>query len=102
MIALIVVASILLSVFLVLRFAAPQTYLFKCLLFVDLFAAALIFRDADVTISSMTGLELKKAKPALWARVLGGVLNKIQPGHCTMAITDDIARAEAAVKLLKS
>lgn len=90
-----------LAAYAVLKYAGHKTYLFRVLLFLDMFAAALIFRDADVTISSMTGLELKKPEPARWAKLLGGLLNHLQPNHCEMAITDDVARAKQAITLLQ-
>lgn len=78
-----------------------NTYVFKALLYVDIFVCALVWRDADITISSMTGLELRKPKPRRWARVLGWVLNHLQPGHCEGAIAHDIDRAETALQILK-
>jgi hypothetical protein len=81
--------------------AFDNTYVFKSLLYLDMFLCALIWRDADVTISSMTGLELKRPKPRLWARLLGGALNRIQKDHCQKAIRSDIARAQAALAILE-
>jgi hypothetical protein len=81
--------------------AFDNTYLFKSLLYVDMFLCALIWRDADITISSRTGLELRRAKPRVWARSLGWVLNHIQTGHCESAIRSDIARAQAALAILE-
>lgn len=66
----------------------------------DIFAASLIWRDYGVTISAMTGLELRKPQPAKWAKILGAVLNWISPGHCESAIASDRLRAHQALKIL--
>lgn len=78
-----------------------NTYVFKVLLYFDMFIGACIWRDSDVTISSFTGLELRKAKPRLWARLLGGALNWLQAGHCESAILHDTGRANEALAILK-
>lgn len=76
-------------------------YAFKVLLYFDMFIGAIIWRDSDVTISSFTGLELRKPKPRWWAILLGRYfLEKIQKGHCESAITHDIGRAQAALEIL--
>jgi hypothetical protein len=77
-----------------------NTYVFKVLLYIDMFIAALIWRDSGVTISSFTGLALQRSTPPLWARLLGGFLNRLQPGHCASAIIHDRARAHAALVIL--
>jgi hypothetical protein len=77
-----------------------NTYVFKFLLAFDMFVAALLWRDDDVTISSYCGLELRKADPKWWARILGGALNWIQAGHCESAITHDQDRAVVALQIL--
>jgi hypothetical protein len=78
-----------------------NTYVFKVLLAIDIFVAALVWRDDDVTISSYCGLELRKVTPAWWATVLGRYfLEKIQAGHCESAITHDILRAKLALQIL--
>lgn len=76
-------------------------WIFKVLLYLDVFVCGVIWGDSDVTISSMTGLELRKPAPQWWAAALGGVLNRLQPGHCESAIAHDTARAQAAIQLLK-
>jgi hypothetical protein len=78
-----------------------KNYLYKVLLFVDIFFCALIFRDPDVTISAEVGLAMERAKPPVWAQILNWVLNKIQANHCATAILDDIARAQTAIEYLK-
>ena len=77
-----------------------QGYIYKILLFIDMFCCALVFRDPDVTISSETGLAMQRANPPRWAKLLNGILNKIQPGHCQMAIGADIQRAQMAIAYL--
>lgn len=67
---------------------------------VDILACTWIWRAYDVTISSMAGLELRKPKPRLWARWIGGALNWLQTGHCESAIAADIGRAKAALAVL--
>lgn len=68
---------------------------------VDILLCGWIWRDYDVTISSMTGLELrKKAGAARWAKVLGGFLNWIQTNHCELAVAADIERANQALGIL--
>lgn len=67
---------------------------------IDILACTIIWRDYDVTISSMAGLELRKASPRLWARVLGGLLNRLQTNHCEMAIAADTLRAFSALNIL--
>lgn len=67
---------------------------------VDILLCGWIWRDYDVTISSMTGLELRKAAPRWWARWLGAFLNWIQTNHCELAIIADTERANQALELL--
>lgn len=67
---------------------------------VDILACSWIWRDYDITISSMAGLEMRKPKPKLWARILGGALNLLQNGHCEMAIAADKTRAQGALQTL--
>lgn len=75
-------------------------YLFKVLLYIDMFVGALIWRDSGVTISSYCGLELRKPSPRWWARGLGGALNWIATGHCESAIAHDIGRSQEALAIL--
>ena len=77
-------------------------YAYKVLLFIDIFVCALVFRDPDVTISAETGLAMQRTTPPLWARALNAFLDFIQPGHCQMAIADDIIRAQTAIKYLQT
>ena len=76
-------------------------YAFKVLLYLDTFIAALIWRDSGVTISSYTGLALRRPTPPIWAIVLGRwVLNQLQANHCELAIEHDIIRAREALVIL--
>jgi hypothetical protein len=67
---------------------------------IDIFACTLIWRRYDLTISSMCGLQLRLSKPALWARLLGGMLNALQTNHCELAIAADSQRAETTLQML--
>ncbi len=77
------------------------SYIFKALIAIDMLASVLIFRDPDVTISALTGIELRKPNPKRWARILGWILNHLNANHTTNAIAHDIARANAALALLR-
>jgi hypothetical protein len=79
-----------------------KNYLYKVLLFLDIFICALVFRDPDVTISAEVGLAMERAQPPLWAKILNGILNTIQPNHCASAITADIRRAQTAIRYLET
>lgn len=66
----------------------------------DVAVQTVIWRDYDITISAQCGLEIRKAKPAAWARVLNWFLNKCEANHCELAITCDRERAYAAIGIL--
>ena len=66
----------------------------------DVFWACVVWRDYDITISSYTGLELRKPQPKLWARWLGWVLDHIQANHCNLAIQADTERCRDALVIL--
>jgi hypothetical protein len=68
---------------------------------IDICACGWIWRNYDITISSMCGLELRKIAPKKWAVILGGILNKIQANHCELAIAADIERAMQALGTLE-
>lgn len=72
----------------------------KVLLFFDMFICAVIWRESDITISSMTGLRFAKPSPPWWCRWLHAFLNAIQPDHCELAIENDAARCRAAYQTL--
>lgn len=67
---------------------------------IDILVCSWIWRDYDVTISAMAGLELRKPQPAQWAKILGGFLNWLQKGHCEGAIASDRLRAQQALAIL--
>lgn len=67
----------------------------------DVFWACVIWRDYDITISSWTGIELWKERPAKWALILGWILNHIEKGHCEGAIIADLERIEIARGILE-
>jgi hypothetical protein len=79
-----------------------KTYIYKILLFIDIFLCAIVFRDPDVTISAETGLAMQRANPPWWAKRLNQFLNFFHKGHCAQAIDDDIVRAETAIAYLKT
>ena len=66
----------------------------------DILLCSWIWRNYDITISSMTGLALKSKSPPKWAVYLGWVLNHIQANHCNLAIAADIERATSALAIL--
>ncbi len=78
-----------------------QAYFLVLLRAVDILFCTWIWRNYDITISSMCGLELRRPLPKWWARWLGGVLNWIQPGHCESAIIADTARCLSALVILQ-
>ena len=67
---------------------------------IDILIGGWIWRDYDITISAQTGLECRKAKPPLWARLLGSFLNRLEANHCELAITCDWERARQAMEIL--
>jgi hypothetical protein len=79
-----------------------RTYVYKVMLFVDIFLCAILFRDPCVTISAETGLAMQRAKPPWWAKRLNQFLNLFHKGHCAQAILDDITRAETAITYLST
>lgn len=84
-----------------------KTYTHAIAIGADMFGSALRFSNtgADITISSMCGLELRKqqwnvkganyviADDLIW---LGNILNKIQTNHCELAIKADLDRLVTA------
>lgn len=77
-----------------------NTYVFIVLLTLDLAVAALVRREYGITISSYTGLELRKEQPKAWAIWLGAFLVLCQTNHCEEAIAADRERAQYAQKVL--
>jgi hypothetical protein len=80
--------------------AALAGWLFRFMIYVDIFWCSVIWGDADVTISSVTGLRMRQPNPPWWARTLYAGLNRIQPNHCNLAIEGDTIRAIKALQLL--
>lgn len=77
---------------------APARYGMNVLVAVDRLANALVAGDPRLTLSSRTFFALQKAQATgrrapLWARVLGAVLERIQPGHLLAAAKYDEAVA---------
>jgi hypothetical protein len=68
---------------------------------IDIMIGGWLWRDYDITISAQTGLEMRKKHPRLWARLLSALLNKLEPGHCELAITCDLERANQAILILE-
>jgi hypothetical protein len=79
---------------------AGKTYVGKALLAMDYFVSVLWSRDFDITISSQCGLYWKKGNPPAFWFVLHKALNALQKDHCELAMAGDLARGQAAVKLL--
>lgn len=77
-------------------------YLYLVARAVDVLACTWFWRQVDVTVSSMIGLEMRGLQPRLYARVLNWILDKIQKGHCELAIAADKQRALDALALLNS
>jgi hypothetical protein len=67
---------------------------------VDILLCGWIWRDYDITISSMAGLAMRAIRPPLWAHLLHVLLNRIQANHCELAIQADIERCQQALKML--
>jgi hypothetical protein len=79
------------------------SYVLKILLYLDQLGEALLWRDSGLTISARCGLALRHPNEhnGFW-RWLGGVLNRMERGHCEGAITNDAARAREALRILES
>jgi hypothetical protein len=65
----------------------------------DIDSASLIFTSYDCTISSHCGIALRLNKGRV-LMALGRILNHIQPNHCEIAISDDLAKARTAINYL--
>lgn len=85
-----------------------QTYTHALAIGADMLGSEVAFSNdgADITISSMCGLELRKrtlGQPYSQSLVdLGEALNKIQLDHCELAITADLVRCQTAIVKLQS
>lgn len=78
---------------------AGKTLVGKVLLAFDLFVNVLWDRDFDISISSTCGLYWRHDPPLFWY-LLHEMLNGLQKDHCELAMVGDLARAQAAIKLL--
>ena len=68
---------------------------------VDILFCTWAWRDYDITISSMCGLELRKGSAGTrWMQALGRALNWLQANHCELAISADKARLTQAAAIL--
>lgn len=74
-------------------------YVHKVILYLDVFACAVLTRNPDMTLSARCGLYCRHDPPASWY-VLGKLLEVLQRGHLEMSIKADLERAQAAVKML--
>lgn len=79
---------------------AGKTIVGKAFLAFDYFISVLWSRDFDITISSQCGRYWRRGNPPLFWSLLHRLLNVLQPGHCELAMAGDLARAQAAIKLL--
>jgi hypothetical protein len=77
-----------------------NSYLFVLMRSLDILTGSWIWRDYDITVSSMTGLALRNPSPPRWARILGGFLNWLQTNHCELAIQADLLRCQQAEAIL--
>jgi hypothetical protein len=93
------VIFVVLAVLVITNRIAGQTFVGKVLLAFDLFVNVLWDRDFDISISSTCGLYWRHDPPLFWY-MLHQSLNGLQKGHCESAIVGDLARAQAAIKLL--
>lgn len=99
------IAFILLCVFIALAVLCitnrigGTTYIHSVMLYIDIFACALLTRNPDMTLSARCGLYCRHDPPAFWY-LLGKTLEALQKGHLEMSIKADLDRAQAAVKML--
>jgi hypothetical protein len=79
-----------------------KTYILKALLYLDVFAGSLLWRNQGLTISSYCGLALRHRRrhDIVW-RGLGRVLNWIERDHCEGAIRGDMERLTKSLEILK-
>lgn len=81
-----------------------NTYTHNLAVAVDFFSASLFWNRADVTVSSLCGLQLRRRAQGEGFQAglvaLGDFLEWINPGHCEAAIKADFARMEVASQLM--
>lgn len=80
-----------------------DAYLLRVAVAFDVFAATIFgFSAADCTISACCGLALDGKRGGAIEKAIGRALNYFWPGHTVAAIQNDLARAQAAAKLLSN
>lgn len=94
------IVFVVLAILVITNRIAGTTYVSKVLLAFDYFVSVLWNRDFDITISSQCGLYWRKGNPPAFWHALHVCLNTLQAGHCEQALLGDLARAQAAIKLL--
>lgn len=78
-------------------------YLLRVVVALDVFAATVFgFSAADCTISACCGLALDGKRGGAIEKAIGRALNYLWPGHTARSIASDLARAQAAAKLLSN
>lgn len=81
-----------------------QTYTHTLAIAVDMLTCSIFWNKADVCVSSLCGLELRREAVGLgsiWVlATLGRGLNCLQVGHCELSIQGDIDRCSTALALL--
>ncbi len=81
-----------------------NTYFLVLCRAVDILCCTVLWRDYDITISSICGLALRKERAGLPASkvlcALGRALNWLQTAHCERAIAADLLRIRLATSIL--
>ncbi|MDB6104026.1 MAG: hypothetical protein JWO52_4025 [Gammaproteobacteria bacterium] len=98
MIALLVFA--VLAILVITNRIAGKTYVAKALYAFDVFCCALITRENALSISAQCGLYWRHGNPPVFWSLLHRLLNAVQKDHCELAVKNDLARAQAAIRLL--
>jgi hypothetical protein len=101
MIALLITLGVLaaLALLCITNRISEKRWVFSFMLFFDIFLCAVVTGNADMTISARCGLYLRHPPPPLIWGLLGRGLNKLQKGHCELAILNDMARAKRAIQI---
>lgn len=94
------VVFVILVVLVITNRLASKIYVAKALLFLDIFACALVTRNPDMTLSARCALYCRHDPPLFWY-LLGKSLEALQRGHLELAIQGDIARAQEAIAILQ-
>lgn len=69
---------------------------------VDMLTASVFWNTTDVTVSSLCGKALEKGQSKTMLGLLGRALNRLQAGHCQMAIKADLDRINKAKAILEA